>query len=306
MAAQPSTEDSFTFVGGLNSEGGFFITPKNTWKDGDNIIPNTDGSIQRRKAIDYEDNYTLYDPDSNGGAVGGGGATGVGPGGIGGDGHIGYTSGEGFSLTMPANILAGDTLMAIVYTVNSATPSFPSWPSASPYIIQESSNGTRLYVYFRTATGTAADDTATFTVAGSTSCIWHVLAIRGVTDVDYPSSFMSGNQDYETGIGAGSFNSGLTTKPAGNHFVVSVGFGISPHPGGATPTSAPAGMTLSAITLGTPFSYVGNYRLVMGVAYTVFNGTTYDPAGWGDNGAGFGSGGQGALTFTITYDPLIS
>jgi hypothetical protein len=59
MAAQPSVDDSFTFVGGLNSEGGFFVTPKNSWKEGDNVTPSTDGSITRRKALDFEENYQL-------------------------------------------------------------------------------------------------------------------------------------------------------------------------------------------------------------------------------------------------------
>ena len=60
MAVQPSVKDSFTFVGGLNTEGGYFITPENSWKDGVNIIPTLDGSIERRTGIDYEDSYQLY------------------------------------------------------------------------------------------------------------------------------------------------------------------------------------------------------------------------------------------------------
>ena len=59
MAAQPSVEDAFTFVSGLNTEGGYFITPKNSWKEGDNVTPSTDGSIQRRKALDFEENHQL-------------------------------------------------------------------------------------------------------------------------------------------------------------------------------------------------------------------------------------------------------
>jgi hypothetical protein len=60
MAAQPSVDDAFTFVAGLNTEGGYFITPKNSWKEGDNVTPSTDGSISRRKALDFEENYQLY------------------------------------------------------------------------------------------------------------------------------------------------------------------------------------------------------------------------------------------------------
>lgn len=59
MAAQPSVDDSFTFVGGLNTEGAFFLTPKNSWKEGDNVIPNTDGSVERRPGLNYETNYVF-------------------------------------------------------------------------------------------------------------------------------------------------------------------------------------------------------------------------------------------------------
>lgn len=59
MAAQPSVDDSFTFVGGLYTEGSFFLTPKNSWKEGDNVIPKTDGSLVRRPGLDYEINYQI-------------------------------------------------------------------------------------------------------------------------------------------------------------------------------------------------------------------------------------------------------
>lgn len=59
MAAQPSQEDFFSFVGGLNTEGGYFLTPKNSWKEGDNIIPQKDGSIQRRSSVNFEPNYVF-------------------------------------------------------------------------------------------------------------------------------------------------------------------------------------------------------------------------------------------------------
>lgn len=60
MAVQGSVKDYFTFIGGLNTEGGFFVTPENSWKDGTNIIPQLDGAIHRRNGIDYEDTYQLY------------------------------------------------------------------------------------------------------------------------------------------------------------------------------------------------------------------------------------------------------
>ena len=60
MAVQAAVKDSFTFVGGLNTEGGFFITPDNSWVDGVNVVPSPDGSVERRNGIDYEENYSLF------------------------------------------------------------------------------------------------------------------------------------------------------------------------------------------------------------------------------------------------------
>jgi len=60
MAAQASVNDAFTFVGGLVTEGGYFITPKNSYKEGVNVIPQVDGVIERRNGLDYEDGYNLY------------------------------------------------------------------------------------------------------------------------------------------------------------------------------------------------------------------------------------------------------
>ena len=60
MAAQASVNDSFTFVGGLVTEGGYFITPPNSYKEGVNVIPQVDGVIERRNGLDYEDGYNLY------------------------------------------------------------------------------------------------------------------------------------------------------------------------------------------------------------------------------------------------------
>jgi hypothetical protein len=61
MTAQASVSDSFTFVGGLNTEGGYFITPENSYKEGVNVVPKLDGSIERRNGLDYEPIFQLYD-----------------------------------------------------------------------------------------------------------------------------------------------------------------------------------------------------------------------------------------------------
>lgn len=60
MAAQGSVQDWYTFVGGLNTEGGYFVTPNTSWIDGENVLPKLDGSLARRIGIDYEENYTGF------------------------------------------------------------------------------------------------------------------------------------------------------------------------------------------------------------------------------------------------------
>lgn len=60
MAVQAAVKDAFTFVGGLNTEGGYFITPENSWKEGVNVVPQVDGTVERRAGLDYESGYSLY------------------------------------------------------------------------------------------------------------------------------------------------------------------------------------------------------------------------------------------------------
>lgn len=57
MTQSATIDDSFTFVGGLNTEGGYFVTPKNSWKEGQNMVPQKDGSLERRPAVVLESNY---------------------------------------------------------------------------------------------------------------------------------------------------------------------------------------------------------------------------------------------------------
>lgn len=60
MAVQASALNAFTFVGGLNTEGGYFVIPENSYVEGVNVVPQTDGSIERRTGIDYESGYSLF------------------------------------------------------------------------------------------------------------------------------------------------------------------------------------------------------------------------------------------------------
>jgi len=57
MTVQVAQDDQFTFTSGLNSEAGFFTFPKNTWKDGDNLIPTISGTLRKRTCIDLETDW---------------------------------------------------------------------------------------------------------------------------------------------------------------------------------------------------------------------------------------------------------
>jgi len=79
MAVTATVEDNFNFVGGLNTEGGFFVTPKNSWVEGTNVIPQTDGSTKIREALELENgainlsytngSFSSYLPTDNNGNV---------------------------------------------------------------------------------------------------------------------------------------------------------------------------------------------------------------------------------------------
>jgi len=53
MAAQGSVKSMFSFLGGLNTEGGIFITPENSWVEGQNVVPDQNGVIGRRNGLDF-------------------------------------------------------------------------------------------------------------------------------------------------------------------------------------------------------------------------------------------------------------
>lgn len=65
MSVQPAARDYYTFTAGLNTEGGYFTQPPNTWREGDNVIPNIDGSLSKRTCIDYEQLYSLTTTNYN-------------------------------------------------------------------------------------------------------------------------------------------------------------------------------------------------------------------------------------------------
>lgn len=59
MSVKAGQDEQFTFVAGLNTEASYFTFPKNTWKDGDNIVPNISGKIGKRRAVDLETDWAL-------------------------------------------------------------------------------------------------------------------------------------------------------------------------------------------------------------------------------------------------------
>ena len=61
MAAQGAVKAMFSFLGGLNTEGGFFITPENSWVEGQNVVPDQKGVIARRNGLDYPETVSYID-----------------------------------------------------------------------------------------------------------------------------------------------------------------------------------------------------------------------------------------------------
>lgn len=62
MSVEPGISNQFTFIGGLNTEGGAFTQPPNTWKEGQNLIPQIDGALHRRYALDVEKDAVATGP----------------------------------------------------------------------------------------------------------------------------------------------------------------------------------------------------------------------------------------------------
>lgn len=60
MAATGSADNAFTFVKGLVTEGGFFVHPKDAWKEGFNVVPNIDGTVERRLGFQLEANNSVF------------------------------------------------------------------------------------------------------------------------------------------------------------------------------------------------------------------------------------------------------
>lgn len=59
MASTGQEQFYFKINKGLYTEGGYLDTPVEAWRDAENVVPNLDGSVQRRKGIDYELDYTV-------------------------------------------------------------------------------------------------------------------------------------------------------------------------------------------------------------------------------------------------------
>jgi hypothetical protein len=59
VAKSVAQKKYYTFVGGLNTEAGPLTYPPNVWQEGVNVVPNIDGSLSKRKAVNYERDYEL-------------------------------------------------------------------------------------------------------------------------------------------------------------------------------------------------------------------------------------------------------
>lgn len=65
MGKTVQVKKHFAFVGGLNTEASPLTYPPNAWSDGDNVIPDIDGSLALRTAVDYEPSYALSSATMN-------------------------------------------------------------------------------------------------------------------------------------------------------------------------------------------------------------------------------------------------
>lgn len=58
MPQQIVGQQSFTFIAGLNTEASYLTFPDNTWKEGTNVVPQINGQLHKRTAIDLEAEHT--------------------------------------------------------------------------------------------------------------------------------------------------------------------------------------------------------------------------------------------------------
>lgn len=59
MGKTAADKKYFTFVKGLNTEAGPLTYPPDTWADGDNVVPQLDGSLHKRLAMNYESGFAV-------------------------------------------------------------------------------------------------------------------------------------------------------------------------------------------------------------------------------------------------------
>jgi len=57
MANKVAGKQAFHFIAGLNTEASYLTFPENTWKAGDNVVPQINGALHKRTALDFEANY---------------------------------------------------------------------------------------------------------------------------------------------------------------------------------------------------------------------------------------------------------
>jgi len=59
MPVQKVKKSYFTFIGGLNTEAGYLTFPPHQWQEGENVIPQINGELHLRTAVNYEEDFQL-------------------------------------------------------------------------------------------------------------------------------------------------------------------------------------------------------------------------------------------------------
>jgi hypothetical protein len=206
---------------------------------------------------------------------------------------VGSTQGTGTSPTPVTGVEAGDAVVLCIHMV-SGTPTMDTAAYTLIESAQTSSGGSKLWVFGRTADGTAADDELSFTVGGgATVGYWGVIAVRSEADALFLDP-TSTNVTLD-----GNPSAGGITKASGTYQFAIAGCWID-NTGDATLVAPPAGYTQYAYGAWDWVSGVDPIDSELMLAYKIVTGLSENPGDFDDGPGGYGGGGYGALTFVFT------
>jgi hypothetical protein len=208
---------------------------------------------------------------------------------------VGSTQGTGTSPTLPDDVEAGDGIVFCVHAVNGTV----AMDTAAYTAIDNratSGSGSRLWVFGRTADGTATDDELSFTCTGGTVGHWGAVVVRAENDAGFLNSAQTCNFSLD-----GSVTSGGITRPSGDYqFAIAAAWIDVSGVGAATLEAPPTGYTEYAHgewdwdVLGTPIASE------MTLAYKIVTGLSENPGEFDDGAGSYGGGGVGVMTMVFT------